>query len=203
MGRMAESFTEERKLRIAIMCPPCFADACGSLASEGARPTRSWRMICPRVIWMESASSSTVRTNSVVTWWAEWLRSTWRVPHSCRVLCDKGGDSPSLRSAGEPLVGRTCPELKAKEPSPANLFADVLTAGDTIFVVTGQDECSTPFVIPNLLPSTLSFRIRFSGEESAFPKSSIKKGYRYNLWNKGVMSRCEHRAWAMYWLSRR
>jgi hypothetical protein len=69
---------------------------------------------------------------------------------------------------GEPHVGRA--------PPPAKLFAAVLTARDTIFVATGQDECSTPFVIPSPLPSTLSFRIRFSGEESAFPKSWIKKG---------------------------
>ncbi len=41
-------------------------------------------------------------------------------------------------------------------PRPPTLFADVLTAKNPI-LIRGQDECST----------TLSFRIRFSGEESA------------------------------------
>src|SRR5439155_16300046 len=53
-----------------------------------------------------------------------------------------------VRSAGEPRwSGR---------PRPPTLFADVLTAKNPISI-RGQDECST----------TLSFRIRFSGEESA------------------------------------
>jgi hypothetical protein len=51
-----------------------------------------------------------------------------------------------FRDAGEPHVGQV--------PPPANLLADALTARDTIFVVTSQDECS-----PHL-----SFRIRFSSE---------------------------------------
>src|SRR5213595_783780 len=70
-------------------------------------------------------------------------------------------------------------------PRPPTLFADVLTTRDPT-LVKRHDECSTsichsesaPFhlVIPNPLqrcqytrPCTLSFRIRFSGEESAFP----------------------------------
>jgi hypothetical protein len=56
-------------------------------------------------------------------------------------------------------------------PRPPTLFADVLTAGDTIFVVTSQDECSTPPpVIYCNQHFDLSFRIRFSREESAFQK---------------------------------
>src|SRR5213080_103332 len=60
-----------------------------------------------------------------------------------------------VRSAGEPRwSGR---------PRPPTLFADVLTAKNPISI-KGQDECST----------NLSFRIRFSGEESALPASRFR-----------------------------
>src|SRR5207249_8197951 len=69
-------------------------------------------------------------------------------------------------------------------PRPPTLFADVLTTRDPT-LVKRHDECSTSIchpesapvhlVIPNPLqrcqytrPCTLSFRIRFSGEESVF-----------------------------------
>src|SRR5207253_4841078 len=48
-------------------------------------------------------------------------------------------------------------------PRPPTLLADVLTAKNPI-LIKGQDECST----------NLSFRIRFSGEESAFPASRFR-----------------------------
>ncbi|PYV67647.1 MAG: hypothetical protein DMG96_38705 [Acidobacteria bacterium] len=53
-------------------------------------------------------------------------------------------------------------------PRPPTLFADVLTAGDTIFVI-GQDECSTP---PPVIYCNQQDRGKFFG------KSWIKKGYR-------------------------
>ena len=62
-------------------------------------------------------------------------------------------------------------------PRPPTLFADVLTTRDTT-LVKRHDECSTS-ICHSESASTLSFRIRFSGEESAFvSKSWIKKGYR-------------------------
>src|SRR5207253_9602004 len=48
-------------------------------------------------------------------------------------------------------------------PRPPTLLADVLTAKNPI-LIKGQDECSID----------LSFRIRFSGEESAFPASRFR-----------------------------
>jgi len=76
-------------------------------------------------------------------------------------------------------------------PRPPTLFADVLTTRDPT-LVKRHDECSTSIchsesapvhlVIPNPLqrcqytrPCTLSFRIRFSGEESAFPASRFQE----------------------------
>ena len=76
-------------------------------------------------------------------------------------------------------------------PRPPTLFADVLTTRDPT-LVKRHDECSTSIchsesapvhlVIPNPLqrcqytrPCTLSFRIRFSGEESAFPANRFRK----------------------------
>src|SRR5438093_8125477 len=85
-----------------------------------------------------------------------------------------------VRSAGEPRwSGR---------PRPPTLFADVLTAKNPI-LIKGQDECSTNLSFrirfsgeesassichSESAPSTLSFRIRFSGEESAFPASRFR-----------------------------
>jgi hypothetical protein len=85
-----------------------------------------------------------------------------------RIRNDNRWTVPAFRSAREPLWRRTCPELKAKEPPPADIIRRCVDNEESD-IDKGQDEWSID----------LSFRIRFSGEESAFIQIfRIKKNHR-------------------------
>ena len=70
-----------------------------------------------------------------------------------KLACDVMGGVAEVNSGHAPatmevaifaVAQRRGNRMWGGRPRPPTLFADVLTARDTIFVVTSQDECSTP-----------------------------------------------------------
>src|SRR5438094_2901759 len=71
--------------------------------------------------------------------------------------------TPASATAAERLWRPICPDLQAKEPSPTNIIRRC--ADNKGHDIGKRPRCMLhlDFVNPNPLPSTLSFRIRFSG----------------------------------------